>query len=143
MQTLPCRPTASNWSCSIIVSITFVAVMGCDATMRSVTREARPLAYVGQVEFGEPTNEAGQVVVPLKYVGGAWIMSPAIVPINVDATVINSEIEITIETSVATDDQLKMGHKLILPKGSNGEYVVYYRDPDGTRHQIGNLRIEE
>jgi hypothetical protein len=59
--------------------------------------------------------------------------------IDVDATVSDSEIEITVVTSVAT----KKGYKLILPGDSRGEYAVYYQDPDGVRHQIGEVRIEE
>jgi hypothetical protein len=59
--------------------------------------------------------------------------------IDVDATVSDSEIEITVVTSVAT----KKGYKLILPEDSRGEYAVYYQDPDGVRHQIGEVRIEE
>ena len=127
----------------LVTSTTFVALMGCNATVRSVTREAKPLAYVGQVQFGEPTNESGQVVVPLTYVGGDWRQNSAIVPIDVDATVGDSEIEITVVTSVATDDDGKKGYKLVLPEDSKGEYAVYYRDPDGARHQIGVVRIEE
>ena len=125
------------------MSTTFVAFMGCDATVRSVTREAKPLAYVGQVQFGEPTNEASQVVVPLTYVGGDWRQNSAIVPIDVHATVSNSEIEITVVTSFATDDDAKKGYKLIMPEYSKGEYAVYYRDPDGARHLIGEVIIEE
>ena len=107
--------------------------MGCNAAVDAlVTREAKPLAYVGQVQFGEPTNEVGQIVVPLTYVGGDWSQNSAIVPIDVDATVSDSEIEITVVTSVATDDHPKKGYKLILPEDSKGEYAVYYRDPDGT-----------
>ena len=63
--------------------------------------------------------------------------------IDVDATVSDSEIEITVVTSVATDVATKKGYKLILPGDSRGEYAVYYQDPDGVRHQIGEVRIEE
>ena len=143
MRTVPCRFSALTWPFLFVMSTTFVALMGCHATVRSVTRESKPLAYVGQVHFGEPTKEAGQVVVPLTYVGGDWRQNSAIVPIDVDATVSDSEIEITVVTSVATDDDAKKGYKLILPEDSKGEYAVYYRDPDGARHQIGKVRIEE
>ena len=143
MRTLPCRLSALTWPFLLVTAITFVAFMGCKAAVRTVNREAKPLAYVGQVQFGKPTNEAGQVVVPMTYVGGDWRQNSAIVPIDVDATVSDSEIEITVVTSVATDDDAKKGHKLILPADSKGEYAVYYRDPDGARHQIGVVRIEE
>ena len=67
----------------------------------------------------------------------------AIVPIDVDMSVSDSEIEISVVTSVATDDEDKKGYKLILPEDTNGEYTVCYRDPDGARHQIGKARIQK
>ena len=141
MRTLSCRLTALTWP---FLLFGFIALTGCSATVRTVTREAKPLAYVGQVQFGEPTHEAGRVVVPLTYVGGDWSQNSAIAPIGVDTTVLsNSEIEITVVTSVATGNDADQGYQLILPEDSKGEYAVYYRDPDGARHQIGKVRIEE
>ncbi len=117
--------------------------MGCNTTARTLNREAKPLAYVGQVQLGEPKNEAGRVVVPLTYTGGDWRQNSAIVPIDVDATVSDSEIDITVITSLANNDDANGGYRLILPEDSIGEYTVYYRDPDGARHHIGEVRLEE
>jgi hypothetical protein len=125
------------------MATTFVAFMGCNATVRTLNREAKPLAYVGQVQLGEPANEAGRVVVPLTYVGGDWRQNSAIVPIDVDATVSDSEIELTVITSLANNDDADGGYRLILPEASKGEYTVFYRDPDGARHHIGEVRIKE
>jgi hypothetical protein len=61
----------------------------------------------------------------------------------VESTVKGAEIELTVITSVATDEDANKGYQLILPEDSRGEYAVYYRDPDGARHQIGEVRIEE
>jgi hypothetical protein len=143
MGIVPCQRSALTWPFLLLLPAIFVTLMGCDATVRTVTREAKPLAYVGQVQLGEPTKETGQIVVPLEYVGGDWMQNSAIVPIGVESTVKDAEIEITVVTSVATDDDVNRGYKLVLPEGSKGKYAIFYRDPDGARHKIGEVRIEE
>ena len=35
------------------------------------------------------------------------------------------------------------GDKLVLPMDTQGKYELFYRDPDGTRHQIGELEIND
>ena len=116
---------------------------GCDTAVRIATREHKPMAYVGTVELGEPVTDAGQTVVPLKYTGGQLPQDSAIVPIEVDATVTDGEIEITVVTSVSTDIDARKGYELILPEMSKGMYVIYYRDPDGKRFEIGEIEITE
>jgi hypothetical protein len=116
---------------------------GCGATVRKLTREAKPLTYIGQVQFGEPKRERGHVVVPLKYRGGAWLRNSAIVPVDVKERVKGREIEMTVLTSVHTDIPASVGRRLNLPKESEGRYRVFYRDPDGTRHEIGVIQIGE
>ncbi len=120
-----------------------VACSGCDAAVRTATREAKPLGYIGQVQLGTPTKEDGRVVVPLKYVGGEWGQNSAIVPLDVQSAVKDTEIEITVVTSVATDGNATKGDRLVLPENSIGNYTVYYRDPDGTRHKIGEISVAE
>ena len=80
---------------------------------------------------------------PLKYVGVNWPQNSALVPVDVDSTVKNKEIEITIFTAVATGNAGDKGRELVLPEGSEGQYAVYYRDPDGSRHRIGEVQIQE
>jgi hypothetical protein len=110
--------------------------------VRKVTREPRAFSYVGQVEFGEPVKGNGQVIIPLSYTGGEWARNSAIVPVQVDTTLKDTEIEMTVTTSVATNAATH-GHQLVLPEHVAGEYTVYYRDPDGTRHEIGSIEIPE
>jgi hypothetical protein len=129
---------------AILASVLLFTLVGCDATVRTATREAKPLAYVGQVQLGKPTtNEGGRVVVPLKYIGGEWLKNSAVVPVDVKAAVKDTEIDITVVTSVATNSNGKDGYDLALPKHSTGKYHVFYRDPDGTRHDIGELEITD
>ncbi len=129
--------------CFLLAASLAVASAGCDAAVRTATREAKPLGYIGQVQLGTPTKEDDRVVVPLKYVGGAWGQNSAIVPMNVKSAVQGTEIEITVVTSVATDGNATKGDRLVLPENCKGSYTVYYRDPDGTRHKIGELSVPE
>ena len=131
------------WTLLFLVTPLTAAFVGCNAAARTVTRQARPLAYVGQVQLGMPKNKSGRIVVPLKYVGGNWTQNSALVPVDVDSTVKNKEIEITIFTAVATGNAGDTGRELVLPEGSEGQYAVYYRDPDGSRHRIGEVQIQE
>lgn len=131
------------WFGLMVLATGILTSMGCNSAVRSITRQPQPLAYVGQVQLGEPTKEAGQVVVPLNYVDGRWLQNSAIVPIDVETTINNSEIEMTVVTSVTTERGTERGRQLILPEETAGEFEVYYRDPDGVRHQIGVVLIEE
>lgn len=130
-------------NCFLLAASLAVASAGCDAAVRTATREAKPLGYIGQVQLGTPTKEDGRVVVPLKYVGGAWGQNSAIVPMDVQSAVKDTEIEITVVTSVATEGNATKGDRLVLPENCTGSYTVYYRDPDGTRHKIGELSVPE
>ncbi|MDG2223744.1 MAG: hypothetical protein P8L85_20365 [Rubripirellula sp.] len=59
-----------TWPAILVLATNPLVLLGCNSAVRSITREAKPLTYVGQIQFGEPTNEAGQVVIPLNYEGG-------------------------------------------------------------------------
>lgn len=129
---------------AILASVLLITLVGCDAMLRTATREAKPLTYVGQVQLGKPTtNEGGRVVVPLKYNGGEWGGNSAIVPVDVKAAVKDADINITVVTSVATNSNDKDGYEFVLPKHTTGKYDVFYCDPDGTKHDIGELEITD
>jgi hypothetical protein len=129
--------------CLILAASLTVAYTGCDAAVRTATRETKPLAYLGQIQLRTPTNEDGRVAVQLTYVGGEWGQNSAIVPVDVKSAVQDTEIEITVVTSVATDGNAKKGDRFVLPENSKGSCTVYYRDPDGTRDKIGELSVPE
>lgn len=126
----------------VLLAVVAVAIVlpGCNAFVRFVTKDAQPLRYVGAVSLGEVTVEDGQIVVPLAYHGGEWRRNSAIVPHSVDAKVTGEAIELTVQTTVSTGPR-KHSHHLLLPAGTAGKYTIYYRDPDGTRHEIGILDL--
>jgi hypothetical protein len=35
------------------------------------------------------------------------------------------------------------GYRLVLPGDTRGTFALYYRDPDGTRGEIGTLEISD
>jgi hypothetical protein len=62
------------------------------------------------------------------------------VPYKIESNLKDKEIEITVHTSVPTGDH-ENGYRLVLPVNLEGEYTVYYRDSDGSRHEIGPIEI--
>ena len=79
---------------------------------RSVQPVAKPKSCsltLAKFSWHTCTNEDGRVVVPLKYVGGDWGQNSAIVPVDVQSAVQDTEIEITVVTSVADWDERDEG----------------------------------
>jgi len=116
-------------------------LVGCGTMVEFATREAQPLSYVGQVQFGQVALEEGRMTVPLTYVGGHWLKNSAIVPVDVQCRVADNEIEMTVLTAVHGGTRSGSGRRLEFPTTTKGKFKVYYRDPDGTRHPIGELTL--
>jgi len=84
--------------------VAFILSIGCKTTMRSITSEARPLSFVGEVEFGIPAVVGDQVVVSLIIRGGEWRRHSVLVPKSVTAVVRGQEIDLTVHSEVATGE---------------------------------------
>lgn len=133
---------------SLFVPLVLLAAMslspwvGCGAVVHTATKEPRSLSYVGKVQFGVPVQEQKHVVVPLKYVGGQWGLNSAHVPAKVESVIMGRRIALTVVTSVPVQgaDPLR-GYRLILPGDCRGKYTVFYLDPDGTEHPLGEIEI--
>jgi hypothetical protein len=122
-----------------IVVLTFP---GCHSAIRDGSQEAKPLAYVGQLQFGIPVKRGGQLVVPIAYRDGQWAANSAVVPVSVVSKLEGNEIEITVITSVGSR-RVDEGYQFAIPDTAKGRYMVYYRDPRGTRHGLGSIEIAE
>ena len=107
---------------------------GCSAA----SQKRQPLDYVGQVQFGQPAVRGGEVLIPVTYVGGKWNENSSVVPYKIDSRVVDSRIEITVITAIATGkaDPDRNGYEIRLPAGTQGKYTVVYVDPNGTRHEL-------
>lgn len=126
----------------LLLVVTWILLAGCGPVVHVATQEPRPLTDVGQIQFETPFRGDRGIVVPLTYVGGAWHVNSAHVPVEVKSTIEDSEIRLTIVTAVHTKRARKnQGRELVLPLDAGGEYKVFYLDPDGTRHEIADAEI--
>lgn len=113
---------------------------GCTSSLaRRATVERRPLNYVGQVAFGMPRIDERRVVVPLTFSGGEWERDSAIATHRIESHVDGRTIEMTVLTSVADGEPAPQ--ELRLGGTAPGSYAVVYRDPDGTRHPLGEIEL--
>lgn len=123
-----------------ILPLLLVALAGCDAMVRSATRNPMPLSHFREVRFGEPTTEDGHVVVPVDC--PTRIVHSGNVTHAIDAAVDGGTIVVTVWTCLVTDGRPEDSERLVLPPDTRGTFAVVYRDPDGTGHPIGTLAIE-
>ena len=117
----------------------FLALGGCASIARRFSVERRPLTFVGQVSFGTPQVHESRVVVPLTFTGGEWGRHSAIATYRIESRVSERTIEMTVLTSLVGDEPVPQ--ELRLGRVAPGQYFVAYRDPDGTRHPLGQIEI--
>ena len=129
----------------LVIGMCATLAAGCQWAVQTATREPVSLAYVGDVEFGQPISEESRVVVPLRYEGGEWAKNSAIGPVGLTCEVNDREVQMTVITALGPGaaEDVRPGQQLVLPAGSKGEYTVVYRDPDGTRHNLGVINVGE
>jgi hypothetical protein len=116
-----------------------VLLGGCSGIVRSATAKHQPLSYIGEVSFGTPAVEGRTVTIPVSFSGGEWAQNSAIVLYRIRSRLSGQEIEMTVTTSVASGNVSRP--QLVLPKVYPGEYSVFYRDPNGTRHQLSGIIV--
>ena len=124
---------------------------GCDTLVKVATREHVPLSYVGMIHFGAPTLQDGEIAVPLTYSGGEWHNNSGLVACGVDAVAEEKDtgkgtgknIDVSVLRAVANSKCKGKGYVLLLPRDTQGTYTVHYRDPDGTRHPVGTLKLDD
>ena len=125
--------------CSGAVGV-WLMLCGCSAITQRATAERQPLSFVGDISFGVPTVEGGRVTIPISFTGGEWLRNSAIVPYRVRSDVSDSEIDVTVTTAVAGNGNAAPP-QIVLSGVSPGDYTVFYRDPDGTRHRLSQVVI--
>jgi hypothetical protein len=77
--------------------------------------------------------------VPLAFSGGEWDRHSAIAHYRIDSRVSDRTIEISVLTSLVGDGPVP--RELDLGGVAPGHYAVAYRDPDGTRHPLGQIEV--
>ncbi len=117
-----------------------LGISGCASVVNVVSREYRPLSFIGHIAFGPPAVEGRKVVVPLVFSGGLLEESSALIVQRVDAQVTEGKIVMSVVIA-STDEKPEKKRELVLRGCPPGSYDVLYRDPDGTRHLVGRINI--
>lgn len=132
--------------CSAVAGA-WLTVSGCSAVLEPVvqvvTAGPRPLGFVGDVSLGTPAREGRRVIVPLSRTGGTWGMNSGACFYEVESRVSGREIDVTVVTAVCRSSVRPPPFRMVLRSVSSGVYTVYYRDPDGTRHRLGEIEIPD
>lgn len=123
----------------LLVAGIVLALGGCSAIMQHTSARQVPLCYFGQISVGVPVVEQSSVVVPLT-LSEAPPINSALAPYRIKAHISGNEIDMTIVTALVGDGSLKKD-QLVLSDVSPGDYTVFYRDPDGTRHKLSQITI--
>lgn len=124
-----------------LMTAALLALGGCATMVRSVTSEHRPLNFVGQLSFDEPVARAGEIRVPVRISGGKWGQNSGLMVDRIETRVRGGEIEVRINSALVSGEPV--AKELRIRGARPGDYPIFYRDPDGTRHPIGALKLPE
>lgn len=130
------------WTSPLLAALLFFSLLfgssGCGPAIRMVTEEPRPLLFVGSVTFGEMTQVDDSIHVPIIMGEGPWQGNSGQFPTRVITNVRDQKIDMTICFS-ASQEHVEVGRRLVLSEDLVGEYEIFYLDPNGARHSLGNL----
>lgn len=124
----------------LLVAGLTLALGGCSTLVQHASARRVPFSYFGQVSVGVPVVEQRTVVVPLSFSGGDYMMNSGIAPHRIKTHVSGSEIDMTVMVALVGDGSMSKC-QFVLSDVSPGAYTVFYRDPDGTRHRVGQVVI--
>ena len=125
------------WTSLLLAALLFGSA-GCGPAIRMVTEEPRPLLFVGSVTFGKLTKVDDSIHVPITMGEGPWQRNSGQFPTRVITNVRDRKIDMTICFS-SSQGHAEHGSRLVLSEELTGEYEIFYLDPNGTRHSLGNL----
>ena len=119
-----------------------------------VLPERQTWAYMqslGGISIGDPYREEGMWSLPISCdVSGSkkitvkpTLLNSALATAETEAAVEGNAIYVTIVTSMMSHNKGSLCKPAALGGLPNGDYSVFYRDPDGTRHALGSLSIRK
>jgi hypothetical protein len=113
----------------------FFTFGGCSAI------SSKPVAYsyYTPITIGSPVAEGRRVVAPVSLVDAQPVNS-ALAPYRIKTRISGHEIDMTVVVALAGGGSLKK-YQLDLTGVPSGDYTVSYRDPDGTRHKLGQITV--
>lgn len=116
---------------------------GCLDPVGFASAKPVPLSYVGQISFGPPVRSNHDVVIPVSYAGGQWLMNSAWVPYGMDVKINGNVVLFTDAVSLPGSNRPNAVRKIVLPRGTHGVLQLKYGDPDGTTHELGSVDVGE
>ncbi|WP_432455744.1 hypothetical protein ACRRS0_09845 [Agarivorans sp. QJM3NY_29] len=105
------------------------------------TTENVSIDYVGKINFGEFKKTKSLTQIPITFTGGKWLQNSGIAFKKVIANVSNFEINITIQTCLASSGSQNKDQSIIVSKLLSGKYKVNYVNPDDSVVYIGEVKI--
>ena len=126
---------------ALLVGVSFT-LTGCSRLIRWFSSDQVPLSYVGTVSFGTPTNEQRGIIVPLSFAGGDWGKNSGLCFYRAKAHISHTNIDMTVTIALCPESGAAPSKQVVLAGVSPGSYAVFYRDPNGTRHEIGRIKIQ-
>lgn len=135
------QKTALAAASCLAAACSLILLGGCSGILQRTSAKEVPFTYYGRIAIGAPVVEERRVVVPIA-LSQAPPIDSAWAPYRIKTHVADSEINMTIVVALVGDSSLKKC-QLELPRVSPGEYAVFFRDPDGARHKVGQITISQ
>ncbi|WP_299262495.1 hypothetical protein [uncultured Psychrosphaera sp.] len=117
----------NSYSCGIITGL--------------FTTENISLDYAGTIKLGMPYNERNNTFIPLSFTGGKWLNNSGIVFKEVISKVEGFQINITVQTCLASGDSQNKTREIIVNKLVSGTYKVNYVNPNNAVIRLGEIKI--
>lgn len=105
------------------------------------TTENVSIDYVGEINFGEPNQTDSLTQIPITFTGGKWLQNSGIAFKEVIANVFEFEINITIQTCLASSGSQNKDQSIIVSKLPPGKYKVNYVNPSDSVVYISEIKI--
>jgi hypothetical protein len=123
----------------VLILIVFF-ITGCGVVAKIATIEKVPYEYFGEIKFSEPRHLNKRTLIPFSISGGDNRYDSAIIIGKIKAKENGREIDVTLYKSVAGGETLDL--VLVLKKLKQGNYNVYYLNPDGSKYFIQAIDVK-
>lgn len=115
----------------------------CGTIAQVVTSKHEPYESVREIAFLTPQNKNNSITIPLDLTESAFRFNSGIVIRKIETTTDDDSIYFYI-VSCAAGGKISVVEKpsiLIENQAGHSKYTVYYLEPDGTKHRVGNVVI--
>jgi hypothetical protein len=122
----------------LLAASAFFSVTGCSLIAQRISAEPVPYSYYAQITIGSPVAAGRRVLVPVSLMDAQ--INSALAPYRIRTRIAGHEIYMTVVEALAGSGSLQKC-QLDLSGVPPGNYALSYRDPDGTRHKLGQIKV--